>query len=212
MARRGPLPALGALIAAAALTLQPAAPRAAQDPADPDWPCVQRQVPSLTAGMVWTGPSVEGLEQAWREEQAVARLVASLTARRTSIEEAKALVGDFAAGLEADRSRKLTLVFAGTLAEINAERGEIIEGIKRYSRRQKALAARIIERTAEIDGLAAQEGDEARKRRRALEEEQIWDTRVFDEREQSLTYVCEVPVLLEQRLFQVAREIMAQLE
>ena len=45
-----------------------------------------------------------------------------------------------------------------------------------------------------------------------VEEKLLWDTRIFDEREQSLTYVCESPVLLEQRLFALAREIMAQLD
>jgi len=37
------------------------------------------------------------------------------------------------------------------------------------------------------------------------------DTRIYDEREQSLTFVCEQPVLLEQRLFKIGREIMARL-
>jgi hypothetical protein len=212
MAKSAIVPLAGAWLLAALLALPSVAARAAQDQADPDWPCIQIEVPSLTAGMVWAGPSVDGLERAWKDNEEVAHLVARLTARRTSIDEAKALVADFAEGLETDRNHTLSLLFAGTLAEINHERGEVIAGIKRYSRRQKALAAKIEERTAEIDALAAQEGDEARKQRRKLEEEQVWDTRVFDEREHSLTYVCEVPVLLEQRLFQIAREIMAHLE
>ena len=33
----------------------------------------------------------------------------------------------------------------------------------------------------------------------------LWQTRVFDERRQSLTYVCEVPVLIEQRMFALGR-------
>jgi hypothetical protein len=40
-----------------------------------------------------------------------------------------------------------------------------------------------------------------------LSEEIAWDTRVYEEREQSLTYVCETAVLLEQRLFQIGRHI-----
>ena len=44
-----------------------------------------------------------------------------------------------------------------------------------------------------------------------LEEQQLWDTRIYDEREQSLVFVCEQPVLLEQRLFRIGREIMAHL-
>ncbi len=44
------------------------------------------------------------------------------------------------------------------------------------------------------------------------EQQLLWDTRVFDEREQSLSYVCESPVLLEQHLFALARQIMTHLE
>jgi len=44
-----------------------------------------------------------------------------------------------------------------------------------------------------------------------VEERLLWDTRVFDERLQSLSYVCESPVLLEQRLFALSRHIMNHL-
>jgi chromosome condensin MukBEF ATPase and DNA-binding subunit MukB len=39
-----------------------------------------------------------------------------------------------------------------------------------------------------------------------------WDLRVFDERRESLTYVCETPALIEQRLFALARVIQRSLE
>jgi len=39
-----------------------------------------------------------------------------------------------------------------------------------------------------------------------------WDTRIFEERQQSLTYVCETPVLLEKRAFTLARMMMEQME
>jgi len=44
-----------------------------------------------------------------------------------------------------------------------------------------------------------------------LSEQLNWDTRVYDEREQSLRYVCETPVLLEQRLFALGRHIAEHL-
>ena len=179
---------------------------------DPDWPCIQRQIPEISAGMMWAGPSVEGLADAWKQDPPVAELVGRLVARKTALDEAGRLIGAFAAGVADDRNAKLSLVFAGALARINSERGQIIEGIKRYSRRQQALAKQIEDRTAELTTLAKEKTEAARKARRKLEEQQIWDTRIFQEREQSLTYVCEVPVLLEQRLFALAREIMNRLE
>ena len=38
-----------------------------------------------------------------------------------------------------------------------------------------------------------------------------WDQRVFTDRQQSLTYVCETPVILEQRLFALGRALAAGL-
>ena len=32
-----------------------------------------------------------------------------------------------------------------------------------------------------------------------------WQTRIFEERQKTIGYVCEVPVLIEQRLFALAR-------
>ena len=201
-------------LAVALSATAPVASAATSD--DPDWPCIQRQIPEISAGMMWAGPSVEGLAKTWSEDGDVAALVGRLVARRTSLEDAKLLIQDFASGLDPTsgdaRNDRLSLVFAGALARINGERGQIIEGIKRYSRRQQGLAQQIEARTAELNTLAKDKSEEARKARRALEEKQLWDTRIFQEREQSLIYVCEVPVLLEQRLFALAREIMNQLE
>ncbi|MBV8961866.1 MAG: hypothetical protein JOY97_02115, partial [Hyphomicrobiales bacterium] len=39
-----------------------------------------------------------------------------------------------------------------------------------------------------------------------------WDTRIFEDRSRSITYACEVPVLIEQRLFAIARMVEAKLD
>jgi hypothetical protein len=39
-----------------------------------------------------------------------------------------------------------------------------------------------------------------------------WDTRLFDERRQYLAIVCESPILIEQRLFALARVIQRNLQ
>src|SRR5262249_13874172 len=39
-----------------------------------------------------------------------------------------------------------------------------------------------------------------------------WDTRIFEERGKTMNFVCEVPVLIEQRLFALARAIQQSLE
>ena len=45
----------------------------------------------------------------------------------------------------------------------------------------------------------------------ALEVQLDWDERIYADRQQSLTYVCETPVLLERRLYAIAQLLEAKL-
>lgn len=175
----------------------------------PDWPCIQREVPEISAGMVWPGDPVDAEDTSWTQDQDVANVVQRLTSRRNSIEDALKIVDDFAAGLKENRVQKLRAAFVGTLQRINAERRQIMGGIKRYARRQAALADQIKTKSLEEASLSRQSPltDENRRRIGELREEIEWDTRIYEERERSLTYVCETPVLLEQRLFQIGRHV-----
>lgn len=188
------------------IALAPASGQAAQSD-DPDWPCVQRKVPAISAGMVWAGPPVEQVDGTWEQDVEVAQLAGAIARRALDIEQAKQRIADFAAGLDGARNDRLTLLFAGTLDIINRERSTVIEGIGRYARRQADLAASIRDKTAALRTLP--EDDSARV---DLQEEIHWDTRIYKDREQSLIYVCETPVLLEQRLFALSRAIMSHLE
>ena len=189
-------------------------PGRAADPESPDWPCIQRKVPEISAGMMWAGPPVQDQDRSWRRDEKLAVLVGELAERRLPIEEAGLRIDDFAAGLGTGKDRKLTLLFTGLLQEINTVRGEIIDGIERYTRRQRDLADRVRSMTAKLAAMRAKTdaSEEDRAAARQLEEELVWQTRIFEEREQSLIYVCESPVLLEQRLFALARQIMNHLE
>ena len=204
-------PAWLGVLAFALLLLGPGALWAA-DPEDPDWPCIQRKVPEISAGMVWAGPPVEGLEQEWRAEAEVAALAQRIAARSTSVADGKKAIEAFAARSTTDKDHRLTLLFAAMLDAVNAERGTIIGGIKRYAQRQGKLAARIQQQIEELNQLSDASSEEQKARRRELEEQHLWDTRIYEERERSLSYVCEQPVLLEQRIFTLAREIMMHLD
>ena len=129
-------------------------------PKDPGWPCIQRLVPKISAGMMWAGPPVEKLGDAWRENERIRGLAEKLAARRTQMEDAKAAIKAFASNLGQDKDRKLSLLFVGALALINTERADIISGIRRYSERQHGLAERIEGRAAEIQQIPA-DGSEA---------------------------------------------------
>lgn len=170
------------------------------DRIDTDWPCVQRKVPILTPAAVWTGPAFDEADD-WRADDEVRQLVDLLSQRRVPQDEAVATINSFAEGLPvAERPARLTLLFYGLFETMNAERSEIIEGIERYAKHQKALVQKIREEKAKVAASPVGTTSEAEQRLQ-------WDLRVFEERRQSLPYICEVPRLVEQRLFALGRAI-----
>jgi hypothetical protein len=189
-----------------------AGPARAAESEDPDWPCIQRLVPEVSAAAIWAGPPVEELSAEDRKQSETAALGQKIAARRTSIEEAKQAIESYGAALTDGKDLKLTALFAVALETVNRDRSGIMAGIRRYSRRQQALAQRIEQMTAEFYNLPAEGSETQAARRRQLQEQLLWDTRIYEEREKSLTFVCEQPVLLEQRIFTLAREIMMYLE
>ncbi|MBA3520353.1 MAG: hypothetical protein H0T75_22550 [Rhizobiales bacterium] len=180
-------------------------PGALQGRADPDWPCIQRKVPELSVVAVWTGPPVEDALTRWRDDAQVALLVEQLVARRMPLEDATAAIASFAHGLAPDvKAEKLTLLFAGVFQTLDRERGEVIVGIERYGRKQKEMADRIrVDMARASDPAAASSDLQAAE----LQNQLVWETRIFNERRASLSFVCEVPTLVEQRLFVLARAI-----
>jgi hypothetical protein len=201
------------LIAASLMAL--AAPRAlAADPANPDWPCVQRKVAMLSSAQMWDGSDVDDLSQ-WRDNEQITKLVAVLASRRVPIEQAAAAIAQFAAAQPPDqRDDALKLLFAGLLTTVNSDRAVVMSGIERFQRRQKARAAEIERQGAALRQLRerAANDDQARAELAAAQEQYNWDVRVFTERQQSLPLACEVPVLIEQRLFELGREIRARMK
>ena len=185
-------------------------PALAQPRSDPDWPCVQRKQPTISAGAVWSGPDLASAGP-WTQDFPAAALAQRLASRRTDLAEADRLIEEFARDAGPDRAQKLTRVFAGVLELVNAERDRIIGGITRYARGQRLLAERIREEGDRIGAVRNAPGGEGPKELGELETRFAWDKRVFEERNQALQYVCEAPVMLEQRLFEIGRKIQERL-
>ena len=186
----------------------------AADAANPDWPCVQRKVATLTAAQMWDGPPVDSVTQ-WRDNEEISNLIPILASRRVPIEEAAAAVAAFAAAKPQEkRDEALKLLFAALLNTTNSDRAIVMSGIERFQRRQRARAAEIERQGAEIRQLRekAATHEKARAELVAAEEKYNWDVRVFTERQQSLPLACEVPVLIEQRLFELGREIRSRMQ
>ncbi|HKA78464.1 MAG TPA: hypothetical protein VKD43_00470 [Xanthobacteraceae bacterium] len=200
------------LVAAGMIALA-AAPAPAAEAANPDWPCIQHKVATLTSAQMWDGPDVDDLTQ-WRDNAEIGKLIAVLASRRVPIEEATAAIDRFAAAQPPDkRDEALKLLFAGLLSTVNNDRAVVMGGIERFQQRQKGRATEIERQGAAIRQLKERAaGDEkARSELAAAQDKYDWDVRVFTERQQSLPIACEVPVLIEQRLFELAREIRSRM-
>jgi hypothetical protein len=183
----------------------------AADPRFPDWPCVQIKVPQLSVAAVWAGPPIDDAERAWEQDPAVRELVARLAARRTPLEDAQKAIFDFITGSAEEREQKAKLLFAGLFNTLDRERSAVMNGIERFSRQQKEFVARIRAETTELRNLQDSADHDAVKADE-LANRVEWDTRIFEERKKTIGYVCEVPVLIEQRLFTLARTIQESLE
>src|SRR5215217_8204582 len=118
-----------ALVLAGTALLASAAIAQAQPRPDPDWPCVQRKVPTISAGAVWSGPDPAGAGE-WDKDFEAAALAQKLASRRTSLKEADQLIDAFANDATQDKAQRLTRVFAGVLELINTERDRVLHGIE----------------------------------------------------------------------------------
>jgi hypothetical protein len=181
-----------------ALALLPAA-AAAQPRPDPDWPCVQRLVPRLTAGSLWPGVA----EGNWRAVPEVAELVGRIAPRNVEEAEGVAAIERFAAPLDAGaRRRLLPLAFAGVLEETNRERGAVIDQLRRFARRQRDLAEQVRGLEAELRAAPPEAQEE-------LTQRHFFAAKSYTDAERTLHYACEAPVRLEARLGAYARAMQA---
>lgn len=190
-----------------------ATPALAADAGNPDWPCVQRKVGLLTSAQFWDGPQVDGLSS-WQADERISQLLPVLLSRRVPLETAATAIADFASAQgEPERDETLKGLFAGLLASANSERNVVMGGIERFQQRQRARAREIERQGAEIHHLKerAAQDESARNALKLAEDKYNWDVRVFSERQQSLPLACEIPVLIEQRLFALGREIRSHM-
>ena len=171
----------------------------------PDWPCVQSRQDHLSLGQVWTGPPPP--DTAAVADPAIAALADRVVQRRMPLPEAEAAIAAFASGAD---NAQLAALMQAVFDRIDGQRTNLIAGISRYGNKQARLAAQVQarrDRMAQLQSAATPDFDAMDAEEKALD----WDTRIFTDRQQSLTYVCETPVILEQRLFALGRAIASHL-
>ena len=195
--------AFGVVVALAACLSQPAF---ALDPRYPDWPCQQLKVPGISVASVWAGPSIDGNDKVESSDPKQAEIVSRLVARRTPMEDARKLIAEFVVGTSDEKQQKAKSLFAALYSRLNAQRDEVMNGIERFSRKQKTMAEHIRDETQQMRELQDRpNADQAQSDE--LANRLSWQTRIFEDRRKSTAYVCDVPVLIEKRLFDLGSAV-----
>lgn len=192
------------VLTAFAAVMGTAAPSVAADFSDPTWPCVQRKVEELSLGLMWPIALPEGEVEDPALAADIRDLAGTLAVRRLEMDALRQAAEEFAGRWPEDRADNLGRAFAQTFKSLNTRRSRIINGIADFSLGQIALADKIDEMRLEMDtALEADAPDYDRID--ALEEKLDWDQVIYSDRQQSITYLCETPQLIEKRLFAIAQ-------
>jgi hypothetical protein len=205
-------PAAHAVLAIAIMaSLAPPAVAQFKGKTDPDWPCQQIKTPTFSLASVWAGPQLDLDSQSWRNENDVADLEAQMAQRRVPIADVEAAITEFKAKADPNSSAKLLRAFAAAFADLSLQRSQIMDGLDRIGRRQKGLADRIRAENEVVQKSSDQNNDGQAPPSADSQGRLLWDLRVFDDRRQTVTYVCEAPTLIEQRIGEIARAVQKAL-
>jgi hypothetical protein len=182
----------------------------AADPRYPDWPCVQAKVPEISLAAVWAGPPLDDASDRWKDNATVSALVARLGTRRFPVDEAQKAITEFLTG-SVDKTRMGKLLFAGLFDTLNAQRSSVLGGLERVTRKQREAADKIRADTIALQALqGATPPDQSKVDE--LSNQLIWETRIFEDRRRVVSFVCEVPTAIDQRLFALGRTIQQEME
>lgn len=182
----------------------------AADPRYPDWPCIQAKVPEISLAAVWAGPPLDDIKDKWRSDASVSALVPKLAARRTPLDDAQKAITEFL-GSSADKATAGKLLFTGLFDTLNAQRSSVLNGLERITRKQRTAAEKI---QADAVAMQALQGSSTPDQSKIEEfgNRLVWQTRIFEERQRVVKFVCEVPTAIDQRLFALGRIIQQEME
>jgi len=197
------------ILIAALLAISSTAAQAA-DPRYPDWPCVQAKVPEISVAAVWAGPPIDDVASTWKDNAEVDALVQQLAARRIPVEQAEKAVTDFLAKSN-DKAKFGKLIFAGLFDTLNAQRSAVMNGLERVMRKQRAAVEKIRADTTTLQAMQSAATQDQSKIDE-LNNQLLWETRIFDDRRRVVSFVCEVPTIIDQRLFALSRTIQQDME
>jgi hypothetical protein len=201
---------LGIVITALSLAASATSSFAA-DPRYPDWPCAQAKVPEISLPAVWAGPSLDDVQDKWKDDAKVSALVTKLAARRLPLDDAEKETKDYLAGAGNDKVMAGKLLFSGLFDTLNAERSSVMNGLERVMRKQREAADKVRSDTIALQAMQSAASPDQSKVDE-LSNQLLWETRIFEDRRRVVKYVCEVPTTIDQRLFALGRVIQQEIE
>lgn len=165
---------------------------------DPTWPCIQRKVERLSEGLMWPNPIKPLSKFSVDQSQEIKKIADLLALRRYEVAALEPQVLDFAKAHNQDLVI-LGAVFGQTFKTLSTRRTKVIKGIGRFSLGQIALAEAIETTRVAMEQEMAKDAPDYDKVD-ALEEKLDWDQLIYTDRQQSISYLCETPVLLEKAI------------
>lgn len=173
-----------------------------------DWPCAQILVPNVSAAVIWPYPIDEKIAERWRSNTDI-KALATKIANQFSIGDDEIVMIDQYLGKKSPeaRSQAATDLFVATLTKFNSRRLKYINGIKKFTAKQKGLAQRLSVMLEQRDEFLANE-----KTIEQFKDEIFVAEQIFRNRESILTDLCEQPVRVEENLGMVARAIAQHVE
>ena len=176
---------------------------------DPNWPCIQVLVPEISAASIWDGPSTDDLKKDKRFSDASRKIVTAVIDNDSPLTEQQ--LDDYVNEVGKEhQNASLSYLFNEFLKRFNAKRKGQIKNIKRYTKSQH-VSAKSIENL--IDQIAQlQDQPDQVEQLQQLDSQLFWQKRMFNEREKTFEYLCELPQQVVQQAGQLARMISAKLD
>lgn len=177
------------------------------------WPCDQVYTEKLSLSTIWQGGELGERVKTWWEDEAAIDEVNVLLNPLLDEAAVTAEVNKFAAAQPtSERRERLLNLFAGLYDRTVDKRLGQLESILRFAARQDQLVAAISERSSRLREMRKAETVLDDPNYVALQTELDWYVRIFDERLGLTEYICEVPILLVQRLGFASRAIAEALK
>jgi len=180
----------------------------AQSEDSSDWPCIQRLVPTVEAAVLWPGDINESISGTWKKDGEIFELARKLGDLDEVSDEIRTTIESFASKQSSeDLEARLNMLADGVLNVANERRSLFIDGIKRYTRQQTAVAEQIEEHLNKLNDLDVAKVAANDPARQEIEQTVHWHQRVFEKREKAISALCDQPVAVEENLGEVLRDI-----